>query len=130
MSTRKVAVTLIVALLPALAGIASGAEIFATGSQPMGQHYNQATWSGGGWSDALAPTSDKAYRTANFGLRTVDGSSSTFNGATLRIESGGSLLLKQGYGQRGDTVVIVSGIPGGHGGTNRLMVHRLGEAPD
>ena len=40
------------------------------------------------------------------------------------------VCLTNGYGQRGDTVVIVSGIPGGHGGTNRLMLHRLGEAPD
>ncbi|MDX1621327.1 MAG: pyruvate kinase [Nitriliruptorales bacterium] len=40
------------------------------------------------------------------------------------------VCLKNGYAQRGDTVVIVSGIPGGHGGTNRLMLHRLGEAPD
>jgi pyruvate kinase len=40
------------------------------------------------------------------------------------------VCLEHGYGVRGDTVVIVSGIPGGHGGTNRVMVHRLGEAPD
>ncbi|MFA9444329.1 pyruvate kinase [Egicoccus sp. AB-alg6-2] len=40
------------------------------------------------------------------------------------------VCLEKGYGVRGDTVVIVSGIPGGHGGTNRVMVHRLGQAPD
>ncbi len=36
--------------------------------------------------------------------------------------------LDRGMGVRGDAVVIVSGMPGGHGGTNRVMVHRLGEA--
>jgi pyruvate kinase len=40
------------------------------------------------------------------------------------------VCLRGGYGQRGDPVVIVSGIPGGHGGTNRMMVHRLGDTPD
>ncbi|GGI08909.1 pyruvate kinase [Egicoccus halophilus] len=40
------------------------------------------------------------------------------------------ICLEKGYGVRGDTVVIVSGIPGGHGGTNRVMVHRLGQAAD
>ena len=35
--------------------------------------------------------------------------------------------LTRGLGVRGDAVVIVSGVPGGHGGTNRVMVHRLGE---
>ena len=35
--------------------------------------------------------------------------------------------LERGVGVRGDAVVIVSGVPGGHGGTNRVMVHRLGE---
>lgn len=40
------------------------------------------------------------------------------------------VCLMGGYGQRGDAVVIVSGIPGFHGGTNRLIVHRLGESPD
>ena len=39
------------------------------------------------------------------------------------------ICLEHGYGELGDTVVIVSGIPGGHGGTNRVMVHRLGEIP-
>ncbi|MFA9429809.1 pyruvate kinase [Egicoccus sp. AB-alg2] len=40
------------------------------------------------------------------------------------------ICLERGYGVRGDTIVIVSGIPGGHGGTNRVMVHRIGQAPD
>ncbi len=38
--------------------------------------------------------------------------------------------LRGGYAQRGDPIVIVSGIPGGHGGTNRVMVHRVGDTPD
>lgn len=39
------------------------------------------------------------------------------------------VCLRGGYGARGDAVVIVSGIPGGHGGTNRILVHRLGHTP-
>ncbi|MGH3442537.1 MAG: pyruvate kinase [Nitriliruptorales bacterium] len=39
------------------------------------------------------------------------------------------VCLRGGYGQSGDPVVIVSGIPGGHGGTNRIILHRLGHAP-
>jgi len=38
------------------------------------------------------------------------------------------VCLQHGYGARGDAMVIVSGIPGGHGGTNRVMVHRIGDA--
>jgi pyruvate kinase len=44
------------------------------------------------------------------------------------IEVGERICLEHGYGVRGDPVVVVSGVPGGHGGTNRVMVHRLGDA--
>jgi pyruvate kinase len=44
------------------------------------------------------------------------------------IAAADDVCIQHGYGSRGDAVVIVSGIPGGHGGTNRVMVHRLGEA--
>ena len=37
------------------------------------------------------------------------------------------ICYDDGYAERGDTVVLVSGIPGGHGGTNRVIVHRLGD---
>ncbi len=40
------------------------------------------------------------------------------------------VCLRQGIAEKGDPVVIVSGVPGGHGGTNRLLVHRIGETPD
>jgi pyruvate kinase len=40
------------------------------------------------------------------------------------------VCLRQGIAGSGDPIVIVSGIPGGHGGTNRLLVHRIGAAPD
>ncbi len=40
------------------------------------------------------------------------------------------ICFEHGYGSRGDTIVIVSGIPGGVGGTNRVLVHRLGETSD
>jgi pyruvate kinase len=39
------------------------------------------------------------------------------------------VCLGGGYGQRGDAMVIVSGIPGGHGGSNRIIVHQLGHSP-
>lgn len=44
------------------------------------------------------------------------------------IEVGERICLEHGYGSRGDPVVVVSGVPGGHGGTNRVMVHRLGDS--
>jgi pyruvate kinase len=40
------------------------------------------------------------------------------------------ICLEHGYGSRGEAVVIVSGIPGGVGGTNRVLVHRLGSMSD
>lgn len=40
------------------------------------------------------------------------------------------ICIEHGVAGKGDAVVIVSGIPGGHGGTNRVMIHRIGEAPD
>ncbi|MDQ4130190.1 MAG: pyruvate kinase [Actinomycetota bacterium] len=38
--------------------------------------------------------------------------------------------LSEGYGELGDPIVIVSGIPGGHGGTRNVLVHRLGHVDD
>jgi len=43
------------------------------------------------------------------------------------IEAADALCIEQGLAEEGDTVVIVSGIPGGRGGTNRVMAHRIGE---
>ncbi|HVM14056.1 MAG TPA: pyruvate kinase [Egibacteraceae bacterium] len=37
------------------------------------------------------------------------------------------VLLDGGWASRGDRIVIVSGRPGGHGGTNRISVHKIGE---
>lgn len=37
------------------------------------------------------------------------------------------LLVDGGWAERGDLVVLVSGRPGGQGGTNRIMVHRIGD---
>lgn len=37
------------------------------------------------------------------------------------------VLVDGNWAQRGDRVVIVSGTPGGQGGTNRIMVHRVGD---
>ncbi|MFT5222447.1 MAG: pyruvate kinase [Glaciecola sp.] len=50
--------------------------------------------------------------------------------STALIEAAEEVCLSRGYAGRGDTVVIVSGIPGGRGGTNRLLVHRLGDLHD
>ena len=36
-------------------------------------------------------------------------------------------LVDGNWAQRGDRIVIVSGTPGGQGGTNRIMVHRVGD---
>jgi pyruvate kinase len=46
--------------------------------------------------------------------------------AVALLEDGERICLEKGYGVRGDNVVVVSGIPGGRGGTNRVMVHQLG----
>lgn len=43
------------------------------------------------------------------------------------ITAADTLCIEQGLATDGDTVVIVSGIPGGRGGTNRVMAHRIGE---
>jgi pyruvate kinase len=40
------------------------------------------------------------------------------------------VCLRFGIAGSGDAVVIVSGVPGGHGGTNRLLIHRIGQSPD
>ena len=37
------------------------------------------------------------------------------------------VLVDGGWVSQGDRVVIVSGLPGGQGGTNRIWVHRVGE---
>ena len=37
------------------------------------------------------------------------------------------VLVDGNWAQRGDRIVIVSGTPGGQGGTNRIMVHRVGD---
>ena len=37
-------------------------------------------------------------------------------------------ILREGLLDRGDLVVVVAGSPGGRGGTNRVLVHRVGEA--
>jgi len=45
------------------------------------------------------------------------------------ITAADEVCLEHGYAAVGEQVVIVSGIPGGHGGTNRVMVHEIGQAP-
>ena len=43
------------------------------------------------------------------------------------ITSAERMLLDGNWAQRGDRIVIVSGTPGGQGGTNRILVHRVGD---
>lgn len=40
------------------------------------------------------------------------------------------VCLRAGAANSGDVIVVVSGIPGGHGGTNRILVHHIGDVPD
>ncbi len=109
MSISKSLYLLPMVLIGACAGTLRAQEVVATGSQPGGEHWNQATWTGGQWSDGEAPSSGKGYRTANYGIRTVDGSSSTFGGDYLRLESGGMLGLKQNYGNTATVNLILDG---------------------
>jgi pyruvate kinase len=37
-------------------------------------------------------------------------------------------IVQEGLLDRGDLIVVVAGSPGGRGGTNRVLVHRVGEA--
>jgi pyruvate kinase len=43
------------------------------------------------------------------------------------IDSADERILQEGLLARGDLVVVVAGSPGGRGGTNRVLVHRVGE---
>ena len=44
------------------------------------------------------------------------------------IDDADAVILREGLLDRGDLVVVVAGSPGGRGGTNRVLVHRVGEA--
>jgi pyruvate kinase len=49
-------------------------------------------------------------------------------GAVTDLTAAAERVLVDGdWAQRGDRIVIVSGRPGGEGGTNRIMVHRVGD---
>jgi pyruvate kinase len=52
------------------------------------------------------------------------------NDAVTLVRAADAVCLSAGYGQRGDHVVIISGPAGEHGGTNRVLVHRLGDTRD
>jgi pyruvate kinase len=73
-------------------------------------------------------TGDRALRRLALMWGTVGAVVPQKDHSTDLIEAAEEVCLQHGYGVRGDAVVIVSGIPGGHGGTNRVMVHRIGEA--
>jgi pyruvate kinase len=44
------------------------------------------------------------------------------------IDEADQEILKEGLLDPGDLIVVVAGSPGGRGGTNRVLVHRVGEA--
>jgi len=44
------------------------------------------------------------------------------------IDAADERILQEGLLNRGDLAVVVAGSPGGRGGTNRVLVHRVGEA--
>jgi len=46
------------------------------------------------------------------------------------MRSADTVCRAGGIGRVGDRVVIVAGVPGGMGGTNRVIVHELGDAAD
>jgi len=46
------------------------------------------------------------------------------------MRSADAVCRASGIGRVGDRVVIVAGVPGGLGGTNRVIVHELGDAAD
>jgi pyruvate kinase len=45
------------------------------------------------------------------------------------IDEADQRIVQEGLLQPGELVVVVAGSPGGKGGTNRVLVHRVGE-PD
>ncbi|MPZ73347.1 MAG: pyruvate kinase [Nitriliruptorales bacterium] len=47
--------------------------------------------------------------------------------STDLISAAERILVDGHWAQHGDRVVLVSGTPGGQGGTNRIMVHRVGD---
>jgi len=49
-------------------------------------------------------------------------------GQTIDLTTAAERVLVDGnWVEQGDRIVIVSGMPGGQGGTNRIMVHRVGD---
>ncbi|MDF3129644.1 PEP-CTERM sorting domain-containing protein [Kiritimatiellaeota bacterium B1221] len=97
----------LVRLLTVLCGCATvtqAAEITQIKSQAAGTHWNQATSDGDDvWSDGNAASGANDYVNNAYTLRTPT-SSSTFNGNSLTLETGGSLLLKPGGAGRVFTV--------------------------
>ncbi|MDP8931833.1 MAG: pyruvate kinase, partial [Actinomycetota bacterium] len=77
----------------------------------------------------LTPRTDTLGRLALFWGTTGDLVPQKDHNRDLII-SAEEACLSDGYGERGEPVVIVSGLPGGHGGTSNILVHRLGQVPD
>lgn len=112
-------------------GICSGSlyaqDVVATAAQPAGSanNWNSTTWgTTGKWSDDLAPSAGKTYSTGAFQIRTGETTlAPTFAGDSLRIVSGGSLLLKQNYGATSTANLILNGgsIISGNGTTGTTL---------
>jgi len=92
-STFKLSI-LAMASLGFAAPILNAAVVTQVRSVSQGDHWNEATTSGGAiWSDGLAASGTNDYVVSGFTLRTTTGSS-TFQGNSLTLQTGGSLLLK------------------------------------
>lgn len=102
--TIKPLPTLLLASLSLTAPTLNAAVVTQERSQVAGTHWNQATTDGNDvWSDGNAASAANDYVNAGFTLRTPT-SNSTFNGNSLTLQTGGSLLLKPGGADRVFTI--------------------------
>ncbi len=96
--------TLLLMIFFASSACLRAAVITQIRSQEAGTHWNQATTGGNDvWSDGNAASGTNDYVNSAYTLRTPT-STSTFNGKSLTLETGGSLLLKPNGANRVFTV--------------------------
>lgn len=93
-----------------LASGAGGASVVLRGNDPINTtSFNAAGTAPNGWDNDAAPSAENTYSTGAFQLRTPTGTgASTFQGASLSIDAGGSLLFK-GSGVYGVNNLILNG---------------------
>jgi autotransporter-associated beta strand protein len=86
-----------------------GQDVVATGGQTGAENWSLATWAAGQWDDGLAPSAGKTYSSGAFDIRTTDPGGSVFGGDSLRLPTGGRLVLKQAYGSTVTVNLILDG---------------------